>query len=431
MKHDREETRMKEEEKIKSELTVLGERAKKAAAKMALIGTKKKNSILTKMAQQLRNNTKTILASNLLDVKAAKEKNATSAFIDRLTLTEGRIEDMAKGLESLVALKDPVGEVIHGHSGEQEIEITKVRVPIGVIGIIYEARPNVTADAAGICFKTGNAVILRGSGEAKNSNRAIVDALVKAVEEEKGPAYAIQLVDDTSRESAVILMQMNQHLDLLIPRGGAELIKTVIKEATIPVIETGIGNCHIYVDAGADIKMAEEILINAKTQRPGVCNAVESLLVHKDIAKEFVPVAGKVLQKHSVELRACPEAIKLLDGAKAACEDDFATEFLDLVISIKIVDSIESAIEHINKYGSKHSEAIISNDRAASRRFTKEVDAAVVYINASTRFTDGGMFGFGAEIGISTQKLHARGPMGLDEMTTYKYIVQGEGQIRK
>jgi len=426
---------MENTEKIKSELYLLGKRAEQAAAKMALLDTKEKNKILLKMAMSLRESTDDILAANLHDVKAAKEKSASSAFIDRLTLTKDRIEDMAEGLESLVTLKDPVGEILDTWKGNQDIEISKVRVPIGVIGIIYEARPNVTADAAGICFKTGNAVILRGSGEAKASNKAVVEALTRAVKTEKGLDFAIQLVDDTSREAAVLLMRLNQYIDLLIPRGGAELIKTVVKESTIPVIETGTGNCHIYVDASADPKIALDILVNAKTQRPGVCNAVESLLIHKDIAKEFLPNACKVLNENNVEMRACPEAMKYTDTvkqdtAKTATEEDFYTEFLDLIISIKIVDSIDKAIEHINKFGSKHSEAIITNDRVSAKRFTNEIDAAVVYVNASTRFTDGGMFGFGAEIGISTQKMHARGPMGLPEMTTYKYIVQGEGQTR-
>jgi len=431
---------MEKVENIKSELCLLGERAGQAAAKMALLDTNEKNEILLKMAMSLRESTGDILAANLLDVKAAKEKNAASAFIDRLTLTKDRVEDMAEGLESLVTLKDPVGEILDTWKGNQDIEISKVRVPIGVIGIIYEARPNVTADAAGICFKTGNAVILRGSGEAKASNKAVVEALTRAVNANKGPDFAIQLVEDTSREAAVQLMRLNQYIDLLIPRGGAELIKTVVRESTIPVIETGTGNCHIYVDASADPKIALDILINAKTQRPGVCNAAETLLVHKDIAKEFLPIACKALNEHNVEIRACPEAMKYLDtvkpdtaktgAVKTATEEDFYTEFLDLIISTKIVDSIDEAIEHINRYGSKHSEAIITKNRASAKRFTNEIDAAVVYVNASTRFTDGGMFGFGAEIGISTQKMHARGPMGLPEMTTYKYIVQGEGQTR-
>ena len=421
---------MKDQTEITPMLEKLGKQAKTAAAEMALMSTEKKNKILIKMASVLRENIDAILTSNSRDINIANEKGAPTAFIDRLTLTKSRIEDMAQGLESLSMLDDPVGEVIHGWKGNQEIEISKVRVPIGVIGIIYEARPNVTADAAGICFKTGNAVILRGSGEAKESNLAIVTALIKAVSEEGGPAHAIQLLEDTSREAARELMRMDKYLDLLIPRGGAELIKTVVKEATIPVIETGVGNCHIYVDASTDIKMALEILLNAKTQRPGVCNAAESLLVHKYIIKEFLPLASKALKDHGVELRACPESLIHLDVAKPATEEDFATEFLDLVISVKIVDSLESAIEHINKYGSKHSETIITNDYTSAQRFTKEIDAAAVYVNASTRFTDGGMFGFGAEIGISTQKLHARGPMGLAEMTSYKYIIHGEGQVR-
>jgi len=416
---------------IKAEVYAIGERASVAAADMALLSTELKNRMLLKMAAALRDSVDDILAKNSLDVTAAKAKGSNAAFIDRLTLTKDRIGDMADGLENLAALKDPVGEILGGWKGSQDIEIIKTRVPIGVIGMIYEARPNVTADAAGICFKTGNAVILRGSGEAKESNRAVVNALIRAVSDEGGPEYAIQMLGDTSREAAGMLMRMDSYLDLLIPRGGAELIKTVVRESTVPVIETGIGNCHIYVDASADLQMALDILINAKTQRPGVCNAAESLLIHKDTAAEFLPVANKALQDRGVELRVCQKSMKYLENAKAATEDDFAAEFLDLIISVKIVDSLEEAIAHINKYGSKHSEAIITRDNTSARRFTKEVDAAVVLVNASTRFTDGGMFGFGAEIGISTQKLHARGPMGLEEMTAIKYIVQGEGQTRR
>ena len=409
----------------------LGARARQGAVRMALLSTGDKNRMLRRMAAVLREKGEGILAKNALDVAAAKEKGMAASFVDRLTLNVSRLEDMAKGLEDLAALKDPIGEILGGWIGAQDIEITKVRVPIGVVAMIYEARPNVTADAAGICFKTGNAVILRGSGEAKESNLAVVEALRQAVREEGGPEEAILMLEDTSREAAAELMKMNQYLDLLIPRGGAGLIQTVMRESTVPVIETGIGNCHVYVDASADLAMALKILINAKIQRPGVCNAAESLLVHSDVAAAFLPEAGKALGDLGVELRACPESLPYLPGAKAATEEDFAAEFLDLILSVKIVKGLDEAIEHINTYGTKHTEAIITKDYEAARRFTSHVDAAVVMVNASTRFTDGGMFGFGAEIGISTQKLHARGPMGLEEMTSIKYIVQGEGQARK
>jgi len=422
---------MKDIEKIKEELNITGEKAVRAAAEMVLLSPEKKSVILSAMAKALRDKTEDILAGNAADTAKAKEKNVTSAFLDRLTLTPDRIEDMALGLESLSATEDPIGEILESYKGDQDIEIVKVRVPVGVIGMIYEARPNVTVDAAGICFKTGNAVILRGSLDAVQSNKVIVKTLQEAVENEKGPKNAIQLIEDTSREAARELMRMDKYIDLLIPRGGPELKKTVINESTVPVIGAGIGNCHIFVDASADLDMATAIIINAKTQRPGVCNAVESLLIHKDTAKTFLPIIGDVLIENKVELRACPEAIKYLSDAIIASEEDHATEFLDLIISVKVVDDIGNAIDHINKYGSKHSEAIITNDPANARRFTDETDAAVVFVNASTRFTDGGMFGFGAEIGISTQKLHARGPMGLKEMTAYKYIVRGEGQIRR
>ena len=415
---------------IKARVHALGARAKQGATRMALLSTDDKNRMLMKMASALRADMDIIIAKNAPDVEAAKAKGKTPAFVDRLTLTPARVEGMAKGLEKLVALKDPVGEIIGGWKGAQGVDITKVRVPLGVIGMIYEARPDVTADAAGICFKTGNAVILRGSGDAKESNMAVIGALRRAVREEGGPENALLLMEDTSREAALEFMRMNQYMDVLIPRGGAELIQAAVMEATVPVIETGIGNCHVYVDASADQRMALDILINAKTQRPSVCNAAESLLVHRDIAAEFLPKAGKALQELGVELRACPDSMGYLAGAKPATEEDFRAEFLDLIISVKTVGGLDEAIDHINAYGTKHTEAIITRDYNAARRFTERIDAAAIMVNASTRFTDGGMFGFGAEMGISTQKLHARGPMGLEEMTTIKYIVQGKGQVR-
>jgi len=382
------------------------------------------------MACCLREDAGYILTENAQDISQAKEKGKSAAFIDRLTLTNERIEDMALGLEKLISLKDPVGEVLGGWNGNSDIEIVKTRVPIGVIGIIYEARPNVTADAAGICFKTGNAVILRGSGETIKSNTSIVKSLVRGIKNENGPEFAVQLLEDTSREAALELIKMDEYIDLLIPRGGPELIKSVVNGSTVPVIETGAGNCHIYVDASADFEMALNILINAKTQRPGVCNAVETLLVDKKIAAGFLPLAEKTLIENGVELRACPKSLVYLKNSKAAAPDDFYTEFLELIITVKVTEDINEAISHINKYGTGHSEAIITNDYDLARRFEKEVDAAVVYVNASTRFTDGGMFGFGAEIGISTQTRHARGPMGLEEMTSIKYVVHGNGQVR-
>lgn len=408
----------------------LGRRAKAASLQMGQLSTAVKNSCLLKMAAALREGCDGILEKNALDVAAARAKGTSEALIDRLTLTEKRVEEMAKGLEDLAALKDPVGQVLAGWRGAQDIEINKVRVPMGVIGIIYEARPNVTADAAGICFKTGNAVILRGSGDALESNRAIVALLRRAIDQGGGPMDGVLLLEDVSREAAAELMHLNQYLNVLIPRGGAGLIQTVVREATVPVIETGVGNCHIYVDETADLTMALNILLNAKTQRIGVCNAAESLLVHAKAAEAFLTLAAPVLKEKGVELRACPRALAYLPQAKAAQEQDYYQEYLDMILSVKIVDSLEEAIRHINQYGTGHSEAIITKDYAASQRFTAEVDAAAVYVNASTRFTDGGQFGLGAEIGISTQKLHARGPMGLEEMTTIKYIVRGQGQCR-
>jgi len=409
----------------------IGESARKASTELALLDTEAKNRILLHMAFCLREDTEKILTENAIDVEAAVANNKTTAFIDRLTLTKTRIEDMAFGLEDIASLKDPVGEVLGGWKGNSDIDITKVRVPIGVVGMIYEARPNVTADAAGICFKTGNAVILRGSGETLHTNKVIVNSLTRAVAQKNGPEFSISLLEDTSREAVDEFIKMDKYLDLLIPRGGAEMIKNVVRNATVPVIITGTGNCHLYVDKSADLEMALDILVNAKTQRPGVCNSVETLLVDKNIAVDFLPLAEKVLREHGVELRACQHSISYLDNAILANEEDFYTEFLDLIISIKITENTNEAITHINTFGTGHSETIITKNYDTARRFSKEVDAAVVYVNASSRFTDGGMFGFGAEIGISTQKLHARGPMGLDEMTSIKYIVSGDGQTRR
>jgi len=422
---------MRDINEIRSDVYDIGKKASRAANEMALMTTEAKNSILRKMACYLQEDMEYILAANAMDVEEAKESGKTSAFVDRLTLTKERVRDMALGLEKLASLNDPIGEVLSGWKGDQDIEIFKTRVPIGVVGMIYEARPNVTADAAGICFKTGNAAILRGSGDTKKSNSIIVKSLNRAVKDEKGPEFAIQLLEDTSREAVGEFIKMDKYLDLLIPRGSADMIKSIVKGATVPVIETGAGNCHVYVEASADLGMALGILVNAKTQRPGVCNAAETLIVDNSIASEFLPLAETALLEHGVELRACPISMKYLAHSKAADEDDYSAEYLDLIIATKVVEGLEEAIAHINTYGTGHSEAIITKDYDKAHRFTKEVDAAVVYVNASTRFTDGGMFGFGAEIGISTQKLHARGPMGLEEMTSVKYIVRGDGQTRR
>jgi glutamate-5-semialdehyde dehydrogenase len=407
-----------------------GKLAQEAARKLGQMSSEKKNEILQAMARALKDRCDYILDCNDLDLKEARGKNASNAFIDRLTLSPDRIEDMSKGIMTLVELKDPVGELISGWRAAKGININKVRVPLGVVGIIYEARPNVTADVAGICLKTGNSVLLRGSRDAFESNRAIVKVLCEAAERCGAPHGAIQLVEDTSRETAEAMMKLNKYIDVLIPRGGAGLIRNVLENATVPVIETGTGNCHIYVDETADLNMACSIVINAKTQRPGVCNAAETLLVHRGIAAEFLPMVCKALQEKGVLIKGCPDCCKLVPELTPATEEDYETEFLDMIIAVKIVEDLDAALEHIHQYGTKHSEAIITNDYTKANIFTEQVDAAAVYVNASTRFTDGGQFGFGAEMGISTQKLHARGPMGLQEMTTIKYIIHGQGQIR-
>jgi len=412
-------------------LNEIGAQAKDAAFALGKATTEEKNNALLAMAAALRASSAALIAANACDMAAGKENNMTKALLDRLLLTPARIEDMAEGLESLASLPDPIGQVDKTWKGAQDIIISQVRVPLGVVGIIYEARLNVTADAAGICLKTGNAVILRGSKDALNSNKALVKVLSDAVAGTGLPARSIQLIEDVSRETAAEMMRLNKYIDVLIPRGSAGLIRSVVEQASVPVIETGVGNCHIYVDAKADLAMAVSLVVNAKTQRPGVCNAAESLLVHQDIAADFLPIVARVLRDKGVELRGCPQTCKYVPDCRQATEEDYYTEFLDLILSVKVVKDLDEAIAHINKYGSMHSEAIVTMDMAAGRRFQKEVDAAAVYVNASTRFTDGFQFGFGAEIGISTQKLHARGPMGLSQMTTIKYIISGNGQVRK
>lgn len=415
---------------VRDEVLTRGQRAKAAAARLGMMPRAEKDAILLAMAEGLEAACARILAANARDVEEARKRGTSPALIDRLALNEKRVVDMAVGLRVVAGLTDPVGEVIGGWRLAHGLEITKVRVPLGVVGIIYESRPNVTVDAAGLCLKAGNAVILRGGSDAINSNVALARVLAEGGAKAGLPDGAIEIIETTDREAAAELMRLTEYVDTLIPRGGAGLIQRVKQESRVPVIETGVGNCHVFVDATADLDWAEAITVNAKCQRPGVCNAAETLLVHRDVAAEFLPRIGTKLTALGVELRGCEETRRHLPQAKQATEDDWATEYLALILAIKVVGSTGEAIEHINRYGTMHSEAIITRDLENARRFTHEVDAAAVYVNASTRFTDGGQFGFGAEIGISTQKLHARGPMGLPELTSYKYIITGEGHVR-
>ncbi|MDO6354040.1 glutamate-5-semialdehyde dehydrogenase [Caloramator sp. CAR-1] len=405
-------------------------KAKLASRKIEKLDTDTKNKILVEMAKDLDENKELLINENKKDIENAKSQGLSNALIDRLMLNEKRISDMALGLRKIAELNDPIGEAIKMWKRPNGLEITQVRVPLGVIGIIYEARPNVTSDAVGLCLKSGNAVILKGGSEAINSNKIIVELLRKTLERLKQTPEIIQFIDVADREATFHLLKLNGYIDCLIPRGGHSLINFVLQNSSIPVIETGVGNCHVYVDYNADFNMAEKIIINAKVQRPAVCNAIENLLVHSSIAKEFMPIICGKLKDCGVEIRGCERTRKIVDYVLPANEEDYKTEYLDLVIAVKIVDSVEEAIEHINKYGTRHSEAIITNDYSNARKFQREIDAAVVYVNASTRFTDGFEFGFGAEIGISTQKLHVRGPMGLEALTSIKYVVNGSGQIR-
>jgi glutamate-5-semialdehyde dehydrogenase len=411
-------------------IKALAAKAKQASYALAALGENEKNKILLAIAAALRDNTAAILQANRQDIEAAQKKGMPEAMQDRLLLNEKRIDDMAAGLGNVALLRDPIGETLSAWKRPNGLMIAKKRVPLGVVGIIYEARPNVTADAIGLCIKTGNAVVLRGGSEAIHSNIAVADTAKKAAVQAGMPDGAIALVEDVSRDAAAYMMTLNGLIDVLIPRGGAGLIQTVVKTATIPVIETGVGNCHVYIDESADIGMGVNIIFNAKTSRPSVCNAAETLLVHKNIAEAFIPSAFAKLKEKNVELRGCERVRAIAADIKAATEEDYYKEFLDYILAVKIVDSLDDAIAHINHYGTQHSEAIVTNDYANAKRFEELVDAAAVYVNASTRFTDGNEFGFGAEIGISTQKLHARGPMGLAELTTIKYIIEGNGQIR-
>lgn len=412
-----------------SRLTEMGQAAKEAAVVLARLSSNEKNNALKASADALEKNINEVLEANKKDVEAAVANGIKGAFIDRLTLTEKRVKEMADGLRSVAALDDPIGEVLYMKTLDNGLKIGQKRVPMGVIGIIFEARPNVTADAFGLCLKAGSATILRGGKEAFNSNTTIVNIFRNALEHIGLPKDCVQMVEDTSRETATEMMRLNGYIDVLIPRGGAGLIQSVVQNSTVPVIETGTGNCHTYVDKSADLDMAVRIVINAKTQRPGVCNACESLLVHEDIAETFIPMVVKALKNNDVEIRG-DERFSEEEGVKQASEEDWGTEYNDLIISAKVVKDIDEAIEHIREYSTGHSECIVTENYTNAQKFLDEVDAAAVYVNASTRFTDGGQFGFGAEIGISTQKLHARGPMGLKEITTTKYIIYGNGQIR-
>lgn len=411
-------------------LNTLGKNARNAEVLVRNLSANEKNAVLLKVAEALTENAEALTAANTLDVENGRKNNMPEALVDRLLLTGDRIRGMAEGLRQVAALEDPVGEVLGMKKRPNGLMIGQKRVPLGVIGIIYEARPNVTADAFALCFKTGNVVILKGGSDAIYSNEAIVKCIREVLREQGITEDAIQLITDTSRETTAEFMKMNQYVDVLIPRGGRGLIKAVVENSTIPVIETGTGNCHTYVDETANLQMAADIIMNAKTQRVGVCNACESVLVHEKVKDEFLPVLARRLQEKHVEIRADEAACELIPGAVHATEEDWGREYLDYILSLKVVSSVEEAIRHINQYNTGHSEAIITNNYEHAQKFLDQVDAAAVYVNASTRFTDGFEFGFGAEIGISTQKLHARGPMGLLALTTTKYIIYGNGQIR-
>jgi len=416
---------------VEKEVIEKARKAKEASRRLAYLPSSVKDAALLAIADSLEKNKGQILEANEIDVHAGRENGLSRALIDRLLLTPDRISEMADGLRVLTSLPDPVGEVVSMWKRPNGLEVGQMRVPLGVVGIIYEARPNVTVDAAGLCLKTGNAVLLRGGSEAINSNRAVAEVIARAAVRAGIPEGAVQLVENTDRAAVGVMLKLNDYLDILIPRGGAGLIQYVVQNATVPVIETGVGNCHTYVDSDADLDMAEQIVINAKCQRPGVCNAMETMLVHRGVAEEFLPRVLEKMREVGVEIRGCERTKGVVPWVTPATDEDWATEYLDLILAVRVVDSMEEALDHIYRYGTRHSEAIVTNNYAKSRRFLKEVDAAAVYINASTRFTDGFQYGFGAEIGISTQKLHARGPMGLKELTTIKYIVFGDGQIRK
>ncbi|WP_018247835.1 glutamate-5-semialdehyde dehydrogenase [Orenia marismortui] len=416
---------------IKEEVITKAKEAKKAAKDLANISSVLKNKALLAMADELERSTEEILAANKEDMDFGRDNGLPEPLLDRLLLTEERIEGMAQGLREVAQLDDPIGEVLEMKKRPNGLKIGQVRVPLGVIGIIYEARPNVTADAAGLCLKSGNAVLLRGGSNAINSNKAITNVLAKAAYEAGLPEGVVQLVESTDREAVQVMFKLNKYLDVLIPRGGAGLIQAVVNNSTVPVIETGVGNCHTYIDSEADIDMAKDITINAKTQRTGVCNSMETLLVHEDIAEEFLPIIIEELKNKDTLVKGCSRVQKIVDNIEPATEEDWETEYLDYILAVRVVNDLDEALSHIDKYSTKHSEAIITENYTKAQKFLDLVDAAAVYVNASTRFTDGGQFGLGAEIGISTQKLHARGPMGINQLTTNKYIIYGNGQIRE
>lgn len=416
---------------IKSYITDKGKKAKEGARRLATLSTQIKDNALHAMADVLERETDRLKAENQKDLDSARGKALSPALIDRLTLNEKRIREMAKGLRDVAALPDPVGEITRMWQRPNGMRVGRIRVPIGVIGIIYESRPNVTADSAALCIKSGNSVFLRGGSEAIHSNRAIVSILIEAGVKAGLPEGAITMVDITDRGAVMEMLRLDRYIDLIIPRGGEELIKTVAANSTIPVIKHDRGLCHTYVDGDADIRMAREICFNAKVQRPGTCNAMETMLVHKGIAETFLPGMIERFQKAGVELKGCPKTVALAPSIRPAAEEDWNTEYLDLILNIKVVDDMEEALRHIEIYGSQHSEGIVTNNHQRAMRFLKEVDAAAVFVNASTRLHDGGQFGLGAEIGISTTRIHARGPMGLEELTSTKFIVFGDGQLRE
>lgn len=427
------------ESEILSYICSYGFKAKKAASILATASIEAKNQALANAARLLVEKAQYIISENSKDVEMAADNGMSVPMQDRLRLTPARIEGMAEGLTQLISLEDPIGTVIEGYKRPNGLEIIKKRVPLGVIGIIYEARPNVTADAAGLCIKSGNACILRGGKEALRSNIAVASVFAEALEQAGLPGDCVQLIDNTDREIATAMMKLNKYIDVLIPRGGAGLIRSVVNNASVPVIQTGTGNCHIYVDSETNEEMAVSIILNAKTQRPSVCNAMETLLINKEIANDFLPVIGKALAEKNVELRCCDTSYGILTQSineqvgiylKHATDEDWDTEYDDLILAIKVVHDYKAAVEHVNEHGTGHSEAIVTTNYNKARYFQDNVDASCVYVNASTRFTDGFEFGFGAEIGISNQKLHARGPMGLKELTTIKYVINGDGQIR-
>jgi len=421
----------KKKMEIKEELVRMGEKAREASKILANLSSEEKNKALEEMALNIEKNAQKIKEENIKDIEQARKKGLSSALIDRLTLTDKRIAATSKGLREIASLEDPVGKIESMWKRPNGLFIGKMVVPLGVIGIIYESRPNVTVDAAGLCLKAGNAVLLRGGSEAIRSNCILVDILQEALGRTKVPPESIQLIRTTSREAVTLMLKLDEYIDVIIPRGGESLIRTVVENSTIPVIKHYKGVCHTFIDSEADLKMAEDICFNAKVQRPGVCNAMETLLVDKEIAKSFLPGMIQKFKQAGVEIRGDEKVREIAPEVKLATEQDWFTEYLDLILSIKVVEGLDEAINHINHYGSHHSDAIVTKNYLKAKKFLQEVDSAAVYVNASTRFTDGGEFGMGAEIGISTQKLHARGPMGVKELTSHKFIILGEGQIRK